>query len=122
MKNHSDRHRWENATRYVETRVMVGLWGEAVLIKAWGGKRVTGWAICEQSPFGLSRLRKSWPRSLKPGSSAATAKSQGYETSVPNNSHPALRGRVRMQPIFERHIHSCLPALPRRPKSLQHFG
>jgi hypothetical protein len=38
MKNHSDRHRWENATRYVEARVMVDLWGDAVLIKAWGGK------------------------------------------------------------------------------------
>jgi hypothetical protein len=38
MKNHPDRHRWENSTRYVEARVMVDLWGEAVLIKAWGGK------------------------------------------------------------------------------------
>jgi hypothetical protein len=38
MKNHSDRHRWENATRYVEARVMVDLWGESVLVKAWGGK------------------------------------------------------------------------------------
>jgi hypothetical protein len=38
MKNPTQRRRWETSTRYVETRVMTDLWGETVLIKAWGGK------------------------------------------------------------------------------------
>jgi hypothetical protein len=38
MKNPPTRRRWETSTRYVETRVMTDLWGETVLIKAWGGK------------------------------------------------------------------------------------
>lgn len=63
--------RWERGSRYYEARIQQDLWGEWVLVQAWG-RRGAAWVQqrnipCENYPATLARFKRVQRRRLQRG-------------------------------------------------------